>query len=193
MSAAAYLESVEKSLVEAVEVEGDRRGDRGSPQLGLETARRTSSCMWERRPGSQLALESLTTTVDEITAVAMNCDVLPKRSASSMRLTACVEVSLPVTPARCADRWLPRLQRRATSRMCARSARLRAAGSGGSDGSRDDLRKPKVSEADRSSARELGQRLDGAADLEAIEEAIITVGRLVQSKGAADGRWRRRG
>ena len=121
--------------------------------------------------------------------IAMNCDVLPKRSASSMRLTTCVEVSLPVTPARCADRWLPRLQRRATSRMC------RSICSPPSCGKwrirriapRDDLKEAEgqAKQIDHQ-LEELGQRLDGAADLEAIEEAIITVGRLVQSKGAAE-------
>ena len=199
VSAAAYLESVEKSLVEAVEVEGDRRGDRGSPTAGQSgDGGRTSSCIASSSAGGRNSPSNRSQRPSTRSPqIAMNCDVLPKRSASSMRLTTCVEVSLPVTPARC-DRWLPRLQRRATSRMC------RSICSPPSCGkwrirriARDDLKEAEgqAKQIDHQ-LEELGQRLDGAADLEAIEEAIVTVGRLVQSKapraggggGAADRR-----
>jgi DNA repair protein SbcC/Rad50 len=192
VSAAAYLESVEKSLVEAVEVEKEiDEAIAGHPQLAsLETARADQLLHRElvgRR--SQLALESLTTTVDEITA---NRDEL-RRAAETLRVehaahdlrlglvagdTCPVCRSVVATVAEEIDEPNVSLDLLASELREVEDQTDRA---------RDDLKEAEgqAKQIDHQ-LEELGQRLDGAADLEAIEEAIITVGGLVQSKGAAE-------
>jgi DNA repair protein SbcC/Rad50 len=191
-AAAEHLESVETSLAGAIEA--GREIDEaiaGHPQLAILESARADRLLYQDLVGrrSQLALESLTTAVGEITAnrdemrraiealrvehaahdlrrglvVGDNCPVCQSVVATIAEETSDPNVSLDQLAAE-----LRALEERA-------------------DRVRDGLKEAEgqAKQIDRQ-LEELAQRLDGAADLAALEEAITTVNELVESKDASE-------